>query len=172
MKKLSKWTLTLQMIVRHNQWEKTVSINKCIWLKFVNFIFTPENSNMILCYLPFSHLSIAFSLSPCLSSPWICPGSLSQSGHVLRVLSLPVSWGWDSVYTAGYSFHLWSHNAGMYCFHEIHPLGVCQVCSPSVPKKTEKLLPPTEVPSGIDKQQAPCLLWVLKKKGCQQQGDV
>lgn len=117
---------------------RNVYINKRTGWKFVNFIFTPENSNMVLCYLPFSHPSIAFSLFPCLSSPWICPGSLSQSGHVLGVSSLPLFCSQGSVCTAEYSFHLWSHNPGVHCLSEIHLLGVCQVCSPSVPKRAER----------------------------------
>lgn len=134
MKKLSRWTLTLQKIVCHNQWERTVYIHKWILWRFVNFIFTPENSNIVLCYLPFSDPSIAFSLSPCSSSPWICPGSISQSEHVLGVLSLPLSWSWDSVSTAGCSFHLWSHNASVYCLSEIHPEVYAKSVIPQCPK--------------------------------------
>lgn len=106
--------------------------------------------------LPFSQPSIAFPLSPCLSSPWICPGPLSLSGHILGVSSLPFSWSQDSVWTAGYIFHLWSHSPGMYSLTEIHPLGLCQVSIPSVPKRTEKLLPSTETPLGVHNRLHVC----------------
>lgn len=64
MKKFSRWTLMLQMIVCHNWWEKTIYIHKCIWWKFVNFIFTPEYSNMVLCYLPFLTPPLLFPFLP------------------------------------------------------------------------------------------------------------
>lgn len=124
--------------------KKTVYLHKCIWGKFANFIFPPKNSNFSHVSL-FCHPSFAFSLSPCLPSPWVCPGSpnsvrtcrfcllFTSGGCHCRVLEMPsllLLLRQDSAFSAGYSFHLWTHTPWLYCLSKIHLWGVCQIWSP------------------------------------------
>lgn len=99
----------------------------------------------LLCFFPFSLFVQSLNLRRL---------PLTQSGHIdcllftsggclwrlLGVSSLSLFLWQDSVWTAGYSFHLWIHTPWVYCLSENHLLDVCRICSPSMPKRAEKWL--------------------------------
>lgn len=108
---------------------------------------------LVICYLLFSPLLFPFlSVCPVLEFAQALLNSvrthrlclLFTSGgclwRLLGVSSLSFFLWQDSVWTAGYSFHLWTHTPWVYCLSENHLLDVCWICSPSMPKRAEKWL--------------------------------
>lgn len=146
--------LALHMVVCHKQWKRQyIFINA--YEGNLQASFSPLRiPTSVICHfsvtlpLPFPFLPVCpvlgFAQAP-LNSVRTCRFCLhfTSGGCFCKVLEMPsllLLLRQDSVYSAEYSFHLGTHTPWLYRLCEIHLWGVCQIWSPSVSKRAEKLL--------------------------------